>query len=228
MAGAALDVEAVRRGAETPETADRAALELAAQDLAAAFVHDPLFDWFMRDDARRDAARLAMFRLILTARVTPPGEVQRPAAGGAAAVWIPSEALAPPPLWQELRALPVLLGASGLRRFDRLAKLRDAMDRHHPTDAPHDYLWFLGVHPKLQGHGVGSRLIAARTARLDAAGRPAFLETATPRNVTLYARHGFEVRAQYRPAPDAPLIWAMWRDPRVVERGRPSAKRILG
>ncbi|MFY0014736.1 GNAT family N-acetyltransferase, partial [Acinetobacter baumannii] len=75
------------------------------------------------------------------------------------------------------------------------------------------YLWFLGVHPTMQGAGVGSRLLAAKTARLDAAGRAAFLEPATPRNVPLYARHGFETIAEYRPAPGGPLIWAMWRSP---------------
>lgn len=211
----ALDLDAIRRGAETPVATTSATVDAAAADLAAAFVEDPLFHWFMRDDARRTSARQRFFRVLLREAAMPDGIIERPEAGGAAAVWIPSENLTGQPLQREIRALPMLLNASGLGRFNRLVKLRDAMDKHHPMGRPHDYLWFLGVHPEAQGAGVGSRLLASKTARLDAAGRPGFLETATPRNVPLYARHGFETVAEYRPAPDGPLIWAMWREPKT-------------
>jgi ribosomal protein S18 acetylase RimI-like enzyme len=110
----------------------------------------------------------------------------------------------------------MLLDATGLARFGRLLALRKAMDAHHPLATPHDYLWFLGVRPDVQGHGVGSRLLRAETARFDDQGRASFLETATPRNVPLYQRHGYNVIAEYRPAPDAPLIWGMWRDPEAA------------
>jgi hypothetical protein len=68
----------------------------------------------------------------------------------------------------------------------------------------------IAIHGVAQFHHPAK---ASKTARLDAAGRPAFLETATPRNVPLYARHGFETVAEYTPAPGAPLVWAMWREP---------------
>ncbi len=210
------DLDAIRRGAEQPVAATDATLDRAADDLCAAFVEDPLFNWFMRDDAKRADARRRFFRVILREAAFPDGTIERPEAGGAAAVWMPSENLGPQPLHREVRALPMLLNATGLGRFGRLLKLRDAMDQAHPMERAHDYLWFLGVHPDAQGAGVGSRLLASKTARLDAAGRPAFLETATPRNVPLYARHGFETIAEYRPAEDAPLVWAMWREPRAL------------
>eukprot|EP01042_Synura_sphagnicola_P018406 gene18406-23271_t len=35
----------------------------------------------------------------------------------------------------------MLLNATGLARFSRLSVLRSAMDKHHPLDRPHDYLW---------------------------------------------------------------------------------------
>lgn len=206
----ALDLDAVRRGAEQPTPASEATLEAAASDLSAAFHHDPILDWFMRADARRDQARQAFFRLIVCELAFPTGVIERPEAGGAAAIWVRSERLGPNPASQELRALPVLLGATGLRRFPRLLALRKAMDAHHPPE-PHDYLWFLGVRPSVQGHGVGSRLLAAHCAALDAAGRAAWLETGTPRNLGLYRRYGFEIRAEYRPGPDGPLMWGMWR-----------------
>lgn len=207
-------IDQTRVDAESPVAATAQTVRDAADDLAAAFVDDPIFNWFMRTGPGRGAARRAMFRLILRDAALPDGTIERPASGGAAAVWIPSENLRAQPLHRELRALPTLLAATGLGRFNRLVRLRGAMDQHHPMERPHDYLWFLGVRPDLQGYGVGSRLLAARTAHLDREVRPAFLETATPRNVTLYARHGFETVSEYRPAPDGPLIWAMWREPR--------------
>jgi ribosomal protein S18 acetylase RimI-like enzyme len=113
---------------------------------------------------------------------------------------------------QELRALPTLLRLTGWRRFLRLARLRAVMDRAHPMSRQHAYLWFLGVAPDAQGRGVGSRLIKAKLDKLDQANMPAFLETATERNVAFYRRHGFEVLSEYRPEADAPRIWAMWRE----------------
>lgn len=207
-----MDLETLRRGAEAPTTAGRVEIMDAANDLAAAFVDDPLFNWFMRADRARDAARQRFFKVILKEIAFPDGRIQRPAGGGAAAVWIPFEKLGAQPLHRELRGLPMLLNATGLGRFGRLLALRKAMDAAHPMATPHEYLWFLGVRPDAQGHGVGSRLLQAETARLDGLGRAAFLETATPRNVPLYQRHGFKVMTEYRPASDAPLVWAMWRD----------------
>ena len=208
-----MELDQVRREAETPMLAVRETVDAVAADLSAAFFDEPVMSWFMRTDARRDAARARFFRVILSEVALPDGQIERPASGGAAAVWIPSERLGPMPLSREVRALPMLLNAAGLARFNRLLKLRTVMDRHHPTDRAHDYLWFLGVRPQAQGQGLGSRLLKSRTARLDAAARPGFLETATPRNVALYQRHGFRIVSEYRPADDGPLIWAMWREP---------------
>jgi GNAT superfamily N-acetyltransferase len=212
-----LDIELMRRSAEAPEVADAAGAQAAAADLTAAFVADPLFDWFTRTDARRNEARLAFFKHLMRELIVGTGQVMRPTNGGAAAVWMPSESLGPNPLIKEIQALPVLFGLTGWARFNRLLILREVMDKHHPMDRPHDYLWFLGVTPEAQGHGVGSRLIKSRTDHLDAIGRPAFLETATEPNVRLYTRHGFKVIGEYRPGVDGPNNWAMWRDPQPVE-----------
>jgi ribosomal protein S18 acetylase RimI-like enzyme len=202
----------VGHGEDTIHVATKGELDVAAADLTAAFVDDPIFNWFMRTDAKRDAARGRFFRVILREAAFPDGQIERPTGGGGAAVWLPSETIGPQPVHREIRALPMLLNAAGVGRMGRLMKLRDAMDSRHPMDRPHDYLWFLGVHPSAQGAGIGSKLLKSRTDRMDATGRCGFLETATPRNLPLYRRHGFEIVADYRPAPDGPLIWAMWRE----------------
>jgi ribosomal protein S18 acetylase RimI-like enzyme len=210
------DVEAIRRDAEHPVEAGEADLAGVADDLSAAFSADPLFDWFMRTDARRDQARDKLFSFIVKRLAWGAGRIDRPACGGAAAVWMPFEFVGPTPLIDELRTIPVMLAATGLARFGRLAAMRTDMDRHHPMQRRHAYLWFLGVRPEAQGHGVGSRLLKAATDRLDGAAEPAYLETQTERNVGLYRRHGFEVISQHRARADAPTMWSMWRDPQAV------------
>ncbi len=207
-----MDIERMRRDAEAPVKADLTSLDSVSRDLAAAFVDDPVFNWFSRTDAGRDAARLRFFRHLMKALILPVGETLRPASGGGAAVWMASEALGPNSLVQELQALPMLLGLTGLGRFPRMLGLREVMDKAHPMERRHAYLWFLGVTPQAQGHGIGSRLLKAKLDQLDTDGTPAFLETATQRNVALYRRHGFDVISEYRPRPDAPPMWAMWRE----------------
>ncbi len=212
-----MDVDALRRGAETPVQAGRSDLPGVAADLSDAFADDVMFDWYLRPDTRRDAARLKLFNLMVADMAFGAGRIDRPAVGGAAAVWLPFKALVPTPLMTELRALPTLLFATGLARFSRLTAMRECMDKHHPMDRPHAYLMFLGVSRAAQGHGVGSRLLKAGTDRCDAAGQPAYLETQTERNIALYRRHGFEVISENRPRPDAPRLWSMWREPQAVE-----------
>ncbi|HEX5379167.1 MAG TPA: N-acetyltransferase [Phenylobacterium sp.] len=209
------EIEALRRGADAPVRATASDLAAVASDLSAAFQDDPQFCWFLRDDARRPAARLAFFRMLLAGIAFPDGMVSRPLTGGAAAIWLPSESLGPSSFWSEIRSLPTILAATGFSRFGRMVAMREAMDRNHPLDRPHAYLWFLGVRPEAQGLGVGSRLLAAGLREVDAQGRNAFLESSNAANVPLYRRHGFEVVKEYQPGPGAPPLWAMWREARA-------------
>ena len=208
-----MDAETVRREAETPVVGLAADLDEIVQTLSDAFAVDPHLDWFMRADAKRDAARHAFFRMLMGQEGLPKGRVDRPAGGGAAAVWMPFEWLGPMTLMAELQGLPAMLRASGLARFGRLLAIRADLDKHHPMDRRHAYLWFLGVSPAAQGRGVGSALLRAANARNDAAGLPAYLETGTTRNVALYQRHGFKVISEHKARPDAPNMWSMWREP---------------
>ncbi len=205
------DIEALRRAAEHPVTATLADLDAVADDLSAAFQDDPQFRWFMRDDHRADLARLNLFKLMVAGSGIPDGIVSRPVSGGAAAIWLPSESMTPSSLMQELRILPTILAATGFRRFGRMMAMRETMEKYHPKDRPHAYLWFLGVRPEAQGFGVGSRLLAAGLRDVDAQGRHAYLESSNVANVPLYQRHGFEVVAEFAPGPGGPPFYAMWR-----------------
>ncbi len=214
-----MDIDAMRRGAEAPVIAGPGDLTAVAADLADAFTDDVMFDWFFRADAKRPEAYRRFFRLVVTLGAGQGARIERPAAGGGAAIWLPFEAAGPMSLRDELRAFPTLLFATGLARLGRLMAVRADMDAHHPMDRPHAYLWFLGVARAAQGHGVGSRLLKVATDRLDAEGRAAYLETQTERNLDLYRRHGFEVISEHRPRADSPMLWSMWRDPAVEQAG---------
>jgi ribosomal protein S18 acetylase RimI-like enzyme len=207
------DAEAIRRQAEAPSTPAATELDAVAADYAAAFADDPVLDWLLREGAARPGALNAFFRLIVRVTRAQKAEIERPACGGAAALWVRSEHLDDMGLADEVRIALAVLGACGLGRMRRVIAVRAAMEAHHPTERAHDYLYFLGVRPQFQGLGVGSRLLRARTGRLDAAGRPAFLETGNARTLSLYRSHGFEVIDEYRPGGDGPQMWAMWREP---------------
>ena len=209
-----MDVDAMRRAAEAPAQASPAELDEVIRTLADAFAQDPHMNWFMRDDDQRDAARLGLFNMLIRGAGGDATRIDRPAGGGAAAVWMSFEQLKrPTPLIAELRGLPTLLRTTGLSRFGRLQAIRVDMDKHHPMDRRHAYLWFLGVAPAAQGRGVGSALLRAANARLDAERLPAYLETGTTRNVALYQRHGYQVLSEHKARADAPPMWSMWREP---------------
>ncbi len=213
MGARILDADAMRASAEAPVQAGPADAEEVARTLSDAFAVDPMMDWMLRPDARRDAVRLGLFRMLVREEGLPIGRIDRPAGGGAAAIWMPFEWLGPTPFLTELRGIPAMLAATGLARFGRLNAVRRDMDAHHPKQPRHAYLWFLGVAPAAQGRGVGSALLRAANARLDAQALPAYLETATTRNVALYERHGFKVTSEHKARPDAPTMWSMWREP---------------
>jgi ribosomal protein S18 acetylase RimI-like enzyme len=210
---AALDPASMRASAEAPAQAGAGDVEEVAATLADAFAADPMMDWMLRPDARRDEVRLGLFRMLVREEGFPIGRIDRPAGGGAAAIWMPYEWLGPTPFLTELRGLPAMLRATGLARFGRLSAIRRDMDAHHPKTPRHAYLWFLGVAPAAQGRGVGSALLRAANTRLDAERLPAYLETATTRNVALYERHGFKVISEHKARADAPSMWSMWREP---------------
>jgi ribosomal protein S18 acetylase RimI-like enzyme len=198
---------------EAPALASPGDAALVAHDLADAFARDALFDWLSRTDDRRETARRLFFDLIVKSALKSGSRIERPACGGAAALWTSSEAVISLSFIEEIQSLRVGLAVTGWRRFPRLLALRRDMEAHHPLGRPHDYLWFLGVVHAQQGRGVGSWLLRAAAERLDHAGRPAYLETQSERNVALYRRFGFEVISTHRARLDAPLVWSMWREP---------------
>jgi len=183
--------------------ADRA---LVTDIIARAFAADPPSRWLYPDDDQywRFFPR---FVEVFGGSAIGCGTAEIAADGGAAALWLapgahPDEAALGALLEESVD--PARLGTA-FSMFDRMAS-------HHPA-GPHWYLPLIGVHPAQQGRGYGSVLLAHAATRCDRDGLPAYLESTSPRSVSLYRRHGFEVVAQIREG-SAPPIFAMVRMPR--------------
>jgi predicted N-acetyltransferase YhbS len=86
------------------------------------------------------------------------------------------------------------------------------MHTHH-LDAPHQYLAFLGVDPRLQSSGIGSALLTHHHALVDAEGSVAYLVATGPPNTRLYHRHGYMMGRPYPIGPGGPVLTPMRREP---------------
>jgi ribosomal protein S18 acetylase RimI-like enzyme len=85
--------------------------------------------------------------------------------------------------------------------------------RLHPADR-HWYLETMGVDPAVQRQGLGERLIEPVLRIADRDKVDCYLETAEPRNVEYYARHGFVVEnSALQVVPNGPAHIAMRRRP---------------
>jgi GNAT superfamily N-acetyltransferase len=83
----------------------------------------------------------------------------------------------------------------------------------HPKE-PHWYLMLLAVEPDMQRGGVGTMLMEAAMAHVDAERVGAYLETQKADNLAYYRRFGFELRETLQPMPGGPPYFTMWRPPR--------------
>jgi GNAT superfamily N-acetyltransferase len=96
---------------------------------------------------------------------------------------------------------------------DALFSLFEQMEAYYPH-APHWHLPLIGVDPVSQGRGYGSALLSHVLEGCDRQQVLAYLVEATsPRNVALYARHGFEVLGTIQVG-TSPPISPMVRTPR--------------
>ena len=109
------------------------------------------------------------------------------------ALWMPPGSF-PLSSARKVRMAPTLIRMTlivggGMRRF---AQVGSALERAHPPE-PSWYLQAMGVHPRAQRQGAGSRLMAAGIELADADQLPCYLQTSDPANVQYYERFGFEL-----------------------------------
>jgi GNAT superfamily N-acetyltransferase len=179
------------------------------QALARAFHDDPVFNWlYPGAEARLKHGRRyfeGRARLLLRQR-----HVYTVDGGHAAAMWARPGEWHDPPL-EALRQIFELAPGIGRRALRALVG-QHRMESNHPSE-PHWYLAVLGTDPDHQGRGLASALMQPVLDGCDRDEIPAYLETATERNVAFYTRHGFRTTGEIQ-LPKGPRMWLMWRDPR--------------
>ena len=191
-------IEAVR----TTGRADRA---VVSGLLARAFQDDPAFSWIFPDPADRARRLPRLFGILFDSDAV--GMRLLTAAGEATTLWRPPGAIHTG-RWEMVRRGPAMLWALGpaLRRALTVA---DAIDAHMP-DGDFWYLHIAGCDPAHQGRGYGAAAVRGGLTR--AAGRlPAYLETATERNLAFYRGLGFHVTSEWAAPGGGPRFWSMLR-----------------
>jgi GNAT superfamily N-acetyltransferase len=108
--------------------------------------------------------------------------------------------------------LPVIFGEAAFARYRLLGELLTELHERDMSE-PHWYLPTLGVDPARHGTGIGGALLRQGCIRADETSLPCYLDTAKPRNVPFYERHGFKILAHgLEPFSKVPY-WTFRRDP---------------
>jgi GNAT superfamily N-acetyltransferase len=201
-------------GRPSVRPADRADVATLVEGLVRAFDDDPVANFMFAGDHRRRRGLHSFFTSQLGRQYLPGGQVYTTEDRAGAAIWGAPDrqrnGLAE--LLQLLPTAPYLAST----RMHRALRLLFQVDSLHPKE-PHWYLATLGTVPERQGGGVGGALLQPVLDRADEEGMPAYLESSKERNVSFYARFGFEVVDELRSVPGAPPMWRMWREPRAPQ-----------
>jgi len=117
-----------------------------------------------------------------------------------AALWLPPE------VHPDEDALITLLQRTVAAQVQQDAfAVFEQMGRYHPQE-PHWYLPLIGVDPPQQGTGHGSALLQHALVPCDRDHTPAYLESSNPKNIPLYARHGFEILGTIQVGTSPPIF----------------------
>ena len=187
-----------------------------AHHLAQAFFHDPLYTYSLPNSSHRYRVVVPMMQVMLTYGLCQ-GTVDVAPQEAGAAIWLGPE----DPFVDHLKMIlagimaPVMkAGWQGLRRMLAFSVSLEKIHTRQPLE--HWYLFILGVAPKYQGNGVGSRLLETGLARADTTAHPCYLETLSESNVGFYRRHGFEITHEDATVSGAPF-WTMLRKGKTIK-----------
>lgn len=179
--------------------------ERVAAMLGRAFADDPAMRWIFPDVADRATRLPRLFALLFDEDAAGMRLMTENAE--AATLWRPPGAPTTGiatmlrhawPLWRALGA-----------NLPRALRLANAVEAHMPS-GDFWYLHLAGCDPAAQGRGLGGAVVRAGLNRV-ARRFPAYLETATERNLGFYQALGFAVTNEWTVSGGGPRFWSMHR-----------------
>ncbi len=189
-------------------TAGAADRQRVAAMLARAFVDDPAMGWIFPDPSTRAKRLPRLFGLLFDGDASA-GMRLVTIGGEAATLWRGPGRTRTTRLGMLRVAIPMLTTFGPA--LGRALAVADAIEAHMP-EANGWYLHIAGCDPAEQGKGLGTAVVRAGLDR--AAGRmPAYLETASERNLDFYQGLGFAVTSEWRVSRGGPRFWSMGRPP---------------
>jgi GNAT superfamily N-acetyltransferase len=192
--------------------AAEADIGVLSQVIADAFAGLAVCRWLIPGEATRRAVFPGYFGLYAEHAIAR-GLAETTPDRAAAALWIPGTGPTAPPEGYAGR-LAALTGP----HLGNFLAFDEQLDRHHPAGVFHHYLAILAVRPDRQGQGIGTALLNAHHASLDAGGTPAYLAASGPDTRQIYLRHGYADRGGPIDFADGARMYPMWREPRTADR----------
>jgi len=183
-----------------------ASLELVVRTLAAAFHDDPALSWIVPQEVKRRAMLFGFFK-VMAEQSRRHGEILASPDGEAASLWYPPGKVSDGFRTSTYDNLRMLAGFGFA--LPRGLTVAEEMYKRHPRPQPYSYLRYVGVDPETQGKGWGGAIVRAGVAKAAAQGQGVLLETATPDNVAIYTRLGFEITEEWEVPGGGPKFWTM-------------------
>ena len=192
--------------APTVTPASEADHERIIDTLLLAMAADPVTR-FMAPDAATYLGGRRTVGLLVMASIRAGGACLAHAGDGlcaAASLWFPPTRAEPDDeeLGDPMRTVPA-------RRRETAVAVSEAVKGYHP-DEPHWYLALVGADPPFQGQGLGAALLTHTLKQCDEGGHVAYLESSSPRSLSLYERHGSEAIGEIRIG-ECPVVYPMVR-----------------
>jgi GNAT superfamily N-acetyltransferase len=174
--------------------------------LTLAFSADPVTRW-VRPDPQQYLTHFPTAVRAFGGKAFAHGSAYYVEGYAGAALWLP-----PGVQPAEAEHSAVIQSTVGEREQSDLLVVVEQMRSYHPKE-PHWYLPLMGVDPIHRGHGYGAALMEHALRPCDQTRTLAYLEATSPRNMSLYQRHGFEVLGTIQVGASPPLF-PMLRKPR--------------
>ena len=187
-------------------------IEAAADLLATAYYDDIFFKWCVDSDKDRHQIVADYYKVYLSSRgcIAHVAENSEQEMVGVT-VWLPHDADAS--LYEEIENV---VGAANAPMFQEVAERSHG---NEPTDGPFYQLVGFGVLQKLQGMGIGYKLLKHHLDILDSAGIPTYLEASTPYyGGGVYGKFGYKPFGELMAFTETAVLYPLYR-PAQNKRG---------